>query len=247
MFVNHVKRGKAYGRSTRSITFVTAALLLVTPFSFANGPSPEELSIDLIVKILLALATILIVNAIIPIVKAWLNKRALRKTFRSYLNAHVANTIESFGGAGSTHFAENHLEAEGESDWFKYLKEHNLGIPRIFLDFQIVLKRALDEENYIPSISYFGLDGNALDHTNPIWEMNGPESAAALKYFITQNQIESSIDYQYSDWFFELITSSEKTDRERWCRALENVLFDMAQHYHAALNLKKILDTLSKK
>ena len=142
------------------------------------------------------------------------HKRSLRATYRTFLQAHVENTLESFTGAGSTHFAENHLVSNSDADWFIFLKE-----------------------NDIPSVNYFGLDGNQLDSSSPIWEINGAESQAAVKYFLTQKQIETSIDYQYDGWYFDLIKSTEPESRERWCKGMENVLFDMAQHYKAATDL----------
>ena len=116
---------------------------------------------------MIALCSILLAQAIIPVVKAWLQKRKLRTTYRNYL----------------------------------------------------------------------------LGHTSPIWELDGPESTAALQYFLTQQQIETSLEYQYNGWYFDLIKSNEE-DRKRWCEGLNNVLFDMAQHYKAARELKRILEIL---
>ena len=233
-----------YGWSARTVTVFTLAVLSDSPPALAETAPLDPVVLDLVIKAFLALGTILIAQAIIPIGKAWFQKRKLRATYRSYLRAHLDNTLESFQGAGSTHFAHTHDLTSSDSDWFQFLHANDLGIPKVFLDTYEVIQKALASNDYIPSVSYFGLDGNTLDHTSPVWELNGPETATALKYFLTQRQIETSLDYQYEGWYFDLIRSGDPEKRLRWCKGLENVLFDMAQHYKAALELKRALDRL---
>lgn len=241
------KRGDSHGWSTRSVSLSFApGLILGALPAFANQAtsSPSPSSNDLLVKVSIALVTVLTAHAIIPVVKAIIQKRILRKTYRVYLRAHVDNALESFGGAGSTHFAEkNGLAPYTESDWFAYLSKHNLGVPEVFRSVVSVIERARGEPEYIPSVSYFGIEGKQLGWNSPVWELNGPESEAAVQYFLTYDQIEQSLDYQYSGWYFELM-KGDPASRARWCQGLENVLFDMAQHYKAVRDLKQVLDRL---
>ena len=236
--------GKNHGWPSRSVTLLIPLIWAASlPLDATANPVQPLIQADHIVKIGLALASILIVNAIIPTFKAWIHRRKLHSTYRNYLKAHVGNTLESFKGAGSTHFAEKHAVFRPESDWFIYLKTHDLGVPEIFLSLQEVIQKTLESDTYVPSVSYLGLDSNSLDHTSPVWELTGPDSIAALQYFLTQKQVETALDYQYSGWYFDLINSenSNQSNRERWCQGLENVLFDMAQHYKAARELEKAL------
>lgn len=230
--------GTYHGWTPRTVIFL--AFAVAPPIATAAESHPDPTN-ELLLKLGIALGSILIAQAIIPVVKAWLNKRSLRATYRTFLQAHVENTLESFTGAGSTHFAENHLVSNSDADWFIFLKENDLGVPQIFIDVTAVIDKARSNSSYIPSVNYFGLDGNQLDSSSPIWEINGAESQAAVKYFLTQKQIETSIDYQYDGWYFDLIKSTEPESRERWCKGMENVLFDMAQHYKAATDLQKAL------
>ena len=241
------KRGDSHGWSTRSVSLIFApGLILGALPAFANQAesSPSPSSNELLVRIAIALGAILIAQAIIPVGKAYLQKRILRKTYRAYLRAHVDNALESFGGAGSTHFAEkNDLAPYKESDWFTYLQKHDLGVPQIFSGVVSVIEKARAEPEYIPSVSYFGIEGKQLGWSSPVWELNGPESGAAVQYFLTYDQIEQSLDYQYSGWYFELM-KGDPASRARWCQGLENVLYDMAQHYKAVRDLKQVLDRL---
>lgn len=215
----------------------TVSLFALAPTLAHAAESPLSRRDESLLKLGIALGSILIVQAIIPVIKAWINKRTLRATYRSYLLAHVENTLESFGGVGSTHFADTDLPSHADSDWLAFLTEHNLGVPQIFADITSVIDKARTSADYIPSVSYFGLGGNPLASNSPLWTIPGRESQVAVRYFLTQKQVETSLDYQYSGWYFDLIRSTTPTARERWCLGLENVLFDMAQHYKAAIDL----------
>lgn len=234
-------RGTRHGRSTSSISALLAALSV--SYAHAQTPTtPSATDTDLFLKIAIAIGSILIAQAIIPVIKAAYTKHALRKTYQAYLRTHVANTLESFQGAGSTRFAKQVLTpSETESDWFSYLEKHNLGIPTLFLAIIAVIEKAEDSDSYIPSVSYPGTEGSALEPSSAIWQLKQHISGPAVTYFLTQRQVETTIDYQYSGWYFDLIKSTDKDTRARWCDGLRNILFDLAQHYHAAIKLQRAL------
>lgn len=201
-----------------------------------------ETEYDLIAKALFALGGVIFAQAIIPLIRFFHQKRSLRKTYRSYLKTHVDTTLLHFQGAGSTHFARRHLLCDPGAEWLKYLQKYNLGVPEVFIGVQTIIDEALANDTYIPSVSYFGPDGHPLDPASSIWELGGVESRAALDYFITQQQLEMSLNYQYQGWYFDLIKSGNKSDRARWCKGLESTLYDLARHYHASRLLKLTLD-----
>jgi len=241
-----------HGWSPRSITCNTLGLivLFLSSFAFSADSSPPGdqsllVSEDFLSKVLIALVTVLSAQAIIPLVKAWIKRRMLRTTYRYYLNAHVNDALESFGGAGSTHFAEQLVKTDA-GGWLQYLEDNKLGVPRIFIDIETVKQKALNDEKYIPSVSYYGFADDVLNHTSPIWELAGPESGAAMKYFLTQQQVQNSIEYLYTGWYFDLIKTGTQNERRRWCLGLENVLFDLAQHYKASMDLKYQLERILK-
>jgi hypothetical protein len=241
---NHLiqQRGHRYGWPTSSIT--TCTLLLVSSNAISDTPTPPDNTEALISKGLIAVISVLLAQAVIPVIKAFLKKRSMIRTFRSYLWSHTSNTLESFGGAGSTEFAFEHLLSPKRPPWLEYLHEHNLGLPSIFLTANEVIEKARESTTYIPSISYPGAEEDTFDHTSPVWELDGPESAAAMKYFLTQQQVSNALEYLYKDWYFELIKNGNLTDRQRWCLGMENVLYDMAENYHATLQLHNQLSHL---
>lgn len=236
-------KGDSYGWPSRSVIFIFAVITLYPSSVMADASIGTYFDTYWLGKVLIALGTIFIAQAIIPLIKSWHQARKLRFTYRNYLLVHVNNTLEHFQGAGLSHLCERHSSERRDSDWLRFLVEHNLEIPEIFISVETVITKALSDDKYIPSVSYLGLEGNLLDHTSPIWSLDGPESIAALEYFLTQQQVETALDYQYSGWYFGLIKSDLK-DRERCCRGLENVLLDMAQHYRAARNLRDELKKL---
>lgn len=239
-------RGNRNGWSARSLTTqLSWCLMLVASAAVAEPPSSspasDQANYDLIAKALFALGGVVFAQAVIPLIRFLYQKRKLRKTYRAYLQTHVDTTLRYFQGAGSTHFAQQHLVDDPEADWLTFLHTHKLGVPEIFVSVQTVIKKALTDDKYIPSVSYFGPDGHPLDPASTIWELDDPRSKAALEYFITQQQVEKSLEYQYTGWYFDLIKSDNKKDRERWCKGLEDALYDLAQHYRAARRLDAAL------
>lgn len=241
-----------HGRPPRSIIHYIPALSILFASTIAyssdsalTSNEPSYLTADFVSKVLIALVTVFSAQALIPLLKAWMKRRKLRTTYRYYLNAHVNDALESFGGAGSTNFAQQLVETD-VGEWLGYLEEHKLGVPKIFIDIESVKHKALKDDKYIPSVSYYGFADDVLNHTNPIWELGGPESEAAMQYFLTQQQVQNSIEYLYTGWYFDLIKSGAKEERHRWCLGLENVLFDLAQHYKASVDLKSQLGRVLK-
>lgn len=250
-----ITKGKYYGWSSSSVVLTPVAYgliaVIVTAFlapSYAAAASsaPDTLlTADHAVKIFLGLASILIANTLIPLGKSYIQKRRLCSAYSSYLNIHASNALESYGQAVPFDRAVEQLDLDDKPIWLTFFRENQLAVPEVFFLFQKALDKTSISDTYVPSISYFGIGDQEekLDHTSPVWELPSKLAAATSKYFITQQQVRSSVQYQYSGWYFELINSKESSriDRERWCQGMHNVLFDMAQHYKAAKELQELL------
>jgi len=234
-------RGISHGRSARSVIFFSGSMLIAAFARAESSSAAPDSNDELLAKVLLAIAGVVIASIVVPLVRFFYQKQRLRATYRTYLLTHVSATLGHFQGVGSTHFAGQHLLENTDAEWFQFLTKHNLGVPDIFVSIQTVLKRTRAEDKYIPSITYIGFDRLPMDHTNPVWELAAKESKAALAYLVTQQQLESSLDYQYGGWYFDLVKVGDQKDRERWCLGMENTLLDLAQHYKAARELRSVL------
>ena len=194
-----------------------------------------------VIQAIIVLGGILIAQAIIPIVKSWFQQRAQRKTYRNYLLANTENALDSFGEPCSVDYARQALAASRQLHWLDMLEANNAGVPEFFLTTHRLIDKALQSSDYIPSVSYFGCEKGQLEQESPVWRLKSETADLAVRYFLTQKQVETALTHHYTGWFFSLAQSDKQQDRERWCLALDNVLLDLAEHYTAAKNLNRAL------
>lgn len=240
------KKRKSYGWSAYTLIPVLSAISTVA-LANTSHVQPVITSGD-IYKIAITLGAILIAQALIPTIKNFFENRKEQKTFRIYLYAHVLNAIESYDREISVSMAIRHMELDVIPDWVKALEDEGLGVPISLCDAHAAIKKASlqredtpEEYRYIPYLLYLGTTGTPLEASSPLWKAGDSVSKKASTYLITEEQVVSSLSFQYSDQFIGLVKKGKKQQIERWCIGAQGVIGDMADHYIASIKLMREL------
>ncbi|GLS28080.1 hypothetical protein [Marinibactrum halimedae] len=195
---------------------------------------------ELILKIGIALGSILIAQALIPIFKEIYHRWRRKQLFKRYLAAHVGKTLANFGSEEPIDVVQK-THGIGEPDWLLRLKKAGRGVPPSIIAGHLAIELTLSEtghdQQYIPYLFYLDAADIPLQHDSQLWELSGKTASCAMNYLLTQQQIMSAIKAQYSGFFFELIKSQQREERERWCKGAKFILNDMTEHYLDALAL----------
>ena len=241
-----LKKRKSYGWPAYTLIPVLSAFSTATLANTAHV-QPVITSGD-IYKIAITLGAILIAQALIPTIKNFFEHRQEQKTFRIYLYAHVLNAIESYDREISVSMAITHMELAVMPDWVRVLEAEGLGVPESLCNAHAAIKKAStqgentpEESRYIPYLLYLGTTGTPLEASSPLWKANDSVSKKASRYLITEEQVVSSLSFQYGDQFIGLVKKGNKEQIERWCNGAQGVIGDMAEHYVASIKLMREL------
>lgn len=226
--------------------FLGANLALAAPSSPSFSEARPLIDQTFVFRLSLMVLTFLVAQAVIPAIRAVVKDYRQRKAFFFYLQAHVDNTLASYGRACSVEHAKANW-IEDSPVWLDMLDKAGLGVPDTLLRMHTSVAYAATPEahdaQYIPFLSYLGNTTNPLDHTHPIWNIKGAIAKDVSEYLISQEQIGSSLQAQYDKQYFKLIESDSIEKREQWCSAAFAIIEDMTEHYINALELRERLPT----
>lgn len=233
--------GVSHGWSSFALTAFFFYPSFVSAVEMPIQPQNHLISSGDTIKILIALTAFIAV----PLVRSFWVAYKERAAFRVFLKAHTKNAKNSFRDECSVDFVRNSLNKSGA--WLNLLEQKAVGVPSLLISVHDAMLKSLDDlssdNNYWPFISYLGvINGYApLEHDSVIWKLKKNETKATANYFISQEQVLSSLKNQYEKPFFELIKCSDHAKREQWCRGIEASLYDLAEHYVNIIELRRIL------
>ncbi|MEM6485584.1 MAG: hypothetical protein AAF662_11450 [Pseudomonadota bacterium] len=187
------------------------------------------------------LITALLARGIIPAFMAYRDRRREIRTFQTYLLVQATDSLSHFGREFGTQSAAAHDLPEGsrDTDWFRYLHDNDLGLPEFFIGVAESLVKTRQNIRYTPGLAYVTSSDTVLEPDSTLWKLSDDDTRAASKYFTTEKHLQQGVDDLYVEWFFALSVSEEFADRDRWCRAVEDWLHDLAEHYRAAKVLQQ--------
>lgn len=220
------------------------ALSLCSPTVYAHSGTSSSLAEKALIPIIL----LLLAQVAIPAVRHILRGRAQKKAFIAYIEANVESTLARYGEERSLQsLLDNELkECPITPFWVERMQNERDSAPVLLLQMQLALEEAVTQEahsrGYIPFLSYSGMKAGELDHSHPIWSMAKEEAKLVSDFLVSQAQVETSLNEQYSPPFFNLIKSDSYEQRHQWCAAGFVILDDLAEHYLNTLALKQHLD-----
>jgi hypothetical protein len=192
-------------------------------------------------KILIALVTVFAA----PLIRSLISDYREKSAFKVFLKAHTKNAKDSFGKEHSIKFVRESLSLKGE--WIDTLEMYGLGVPEILIGIQETISKALLPEScssgYWPYITYLGVknESTPIEPESIIWKLKKEETRAAANYFISQEQVLSSLRTQYEEPYFELIKNGNLEQRVQWCQRLESSLIDLSEHYVNLVKLRTVI------
>ena len=242
---NNTNKGARHGWSTHWLVATIAYLPCIVIASSAPAvktvANPALFSSSDTIKLLIALVTVIAV----PFFRSVFLRRRENLAFKVFLKAHSKNAKLSFGGENSVSFVRDTLGIN--ADWLNVLEAADIGVPSFLTEMQKSIDKALlpasQKSKYWPYIAYLGVNSeNApLGPESIIWKLKKPETKAAANYFISQEQVLSSLKTQYESPYFDLIKEGDQAARIQWCRRLESSIYDLAEHYVNIIKLRKVL------
>lgn len=252
----HAKQEKPHGWPQNSLDKTMLLLLLFLSSTTAQAVTQSQAGnfslkpSDILFRAITPLALLLIAHAIIPIVKAWLDRRSQKKSFLGYLRANVNSGLARYQQEISVDYAARHLGFDDKyeekwPEWLQLLKSHG-GVPKLLVQLHETMEKAMSdeahEEKYYPFLSYTGMPTADINHDHLMWGFDEKATDVISAYLVSQRQVVASVKEHYEPPFFKLIESDDKRHRLRWCNVGIGIGAEMAEHYLNALRLKHYLE-----